>query len=59
VTKKKPKCKYIVTADPQKMGIAYPEGGFRKTVYSRKDAEFYSVRGFDVMMVCKPLKKRK
>ena len=55
----KPRCKYIVTADTRKMGIAFPEGGFKTTVYTKKEADFYKVRGFDVAKVCKKSKKRK
>lgn len=59
--KKKPKCKYVITADPQKMGIAYPEfseRGFKKTVYTKEETDFYKVRGFDVAKICKKSKKR-
>jgi len=56
---KKPRCKYIVTADARKMGIAFPEGGFKTIVYTKEEADFYKVRGFDVAKVCKKSKKRK
>jgi hypothetical protein len=50
----KPRCKYIVTADPRKMGISYPDFGFKKkTVYTKAEVDFYRVRGFDVAKVCK------
>ena len=56
----KPRCKYIVTADPKKMGIAYPDFGFKKkTIHSKEKADFYKVRGFDVAKVCRKPKKRK
>jgi len=57
--KKKPKCKYVITADPRKMGITYPEGGFKKTVYTKEETDFYKVRGFDAAKICKKIKKRK
>lgn len=58
--KKKPRCKYVVTADIRKMETAYPEFGFKKTiVYTKEEADFYKVRGFDVAKICKKTKKRK
>lgn len=48
---KKVRYKYIITADPRKMGIAYPEGGFKKTVYSKKATEWYTVRGYTIRKV--------
>jgi len=42
----------------RKMGIAFPEGGSKTIVYTKEEAEFYKVRGFDVAKVCKKSKKR-